>query len=144
MASQMTIEKRLFGGFGASLVLTLVVGVTAVWIISSLGTRIRNLVNVNVETQHLATRMRVNVSEVKSTEQAILTRVLMKDIAAATQYDRDLQGNYAQWKRNMDEFKTVVDSAQERKDADEIEAGYNAIGRAHEEFFQLAAAGRAE
>ena len=144
MASQMTIRKKLFGGFGASVVLTLIVGVTAVWIISSLGTRIRNLVKVNVETQHLATRMSVNVAEVQSTEQAILARVFMRDIAAATQYERDLQSNYAQWKRNLDEFKTLVDSAEERKAVDELETGYHALGRAHEELFQLAAGGKSD
>jgi methyl-accepting chemotaxis protein/methyl-accepting chemotaxis protein-1 (serine sensor receptor) len=144
MKSQMTIGKKLFGGFGASLVLTLIVGGTAIWIISSLGNSIHHLVDVNSETQHLAVRMSVNVSEVKSTERAILARVLMKDIPAAIQYDRDLQSNYAQWKKNIDEFKALVDTVEERKDLDEIETGYNAIGRAHEEFFQLASAGKAD
>jgi methyl-accepting chemotaxis protein/methyl-accepting chemotaxis protein-1 (serine sensor receptor) len=144
MKSQMTIGKKLFGGFGASLVLTLIVGGTAIWTISSLGNSIHKVVDVDAKTQHLAVRMSVNVSEVKSTERAILARVLMKDIAAAIQYDRDLQSDYAQWKKNIDEFRTLVDSAEERKDLDEIEAGYNAVGRTHEEFFQLASAGKAD
>ena len=141
MRSQMTIGKRLFGSFGASLVLTLIVGGTSIWIISALGNRIHELVDVNAETQHVAVRMRASVSELKSTERAILVRVMMRDTAAAIQYDRDLQSIYAAWKKDLEEFKALADSDEERKAVDEIESDYNAVGRAHEEFFQLASAG---
>jgi methyl-accepting chemotaxis protein/methyl-accepting chemotaxis protein-1 (serine sensor receptor) len=144
MKSQMTIGKKLFGSFGASLVLTLIVGCTSIWIISSLGSRIRELVDVNAETQHVAVRMRASVSELKSIERAILIRVQMKDVAAAVQYDRDLQSVYAEWKKDLDEFKTLADSDEERKEVEEIESDYNAVGRAHEEFFHLASAGKTD
>jgi hypothetical protein len=46
MASQMTIGKKLFGSFGACLVLTLVVGGTSLWLISSLGNSLNKLAHV--------------------------------------------------------------------------------------------------
>jgi methyl-accepting chemotaxis protein len=144
MKSQMTIGNKLFGGFGASLVLTLIVGCTSIWVISTLGNRIHELVDVNAETQHVAVRMRASVSELKSTERAILIRVLMKDMAGAIQYDRDMQNIFAEWKKDIEEFKALADSDDERKAVDEIESDYSAVGRAHEEFFQLASAGKAD
>jgi methyl-accepting chemotaxis protein/methyl-accepting chemotaxis protein-1 (serine sensor receptor) len=142
MKSQMTIGKKLFGSFGASLTLTLIVGGTSIWIISLLGNRIHELVDVNAETQHVAVRMRASVSELKSTERAILIRVMTKDMASAIQYDKDLQGMFAEWKKDMEEFKALADSNDERKALEEIESDYDAASRAHEEFFQLASAGK--
>jgi methyl-accepting chemotaxis protein len=144
MASEMTVGRKLFGGFGASLALTLVVGGTAIWIITSLGRSIHTLVDKDSEAQHLAVRMSVNVSEIKSTERAILARVLMKDIPAASAYNHELREIYAQWKKNIDDFKPLMDTPEERKDLDDIESAYDAASRVHEDFFRLASTGKPE
>jgi len=142
MASQITIGKKLFGGFGAALVVTLIVGGTAIWVIGNLGTSINKLVNVNAKKQFLATQIDVNESDMIAAERGILLRVYMKDMATANQYNQDFQSSYAQWKKNMDSFVPLIETAEARKDLDEMQAEYDELGRSHSDFYQLASTGK--
>ena len=142
MASQMTIGKKLFGGFGAALVVTLIVGGTAIWVISSLGTSINKMVNVNAKKQFLATQIDVNESDMIAAERGILLRVYMKDMATANQYNQDFQSSYALWKKHMEEFSPLIETAEARKDLDEMQTDYDDIGRIHSDFYQLASTGK--
>ena len=144
MKSKMTIGKKLFGGFGAALALTLIVGVTAIWVIGSLGGKVNKLVNVNARKQYLAAEMHLNQSELISTERALLIRIYMKDLITAARYNQDFKGTYAQWKRNMDDFSPLIETNEARKEFDEMRAACEEIGRIHEDFYQVASTGNAD
>ncbi|HUV68457.1 MAG TPA: methyl-accepting chemotaxis protein [Terracidiphilus sp.] len=142
MASQMTIGKKLFTGFGAALVLTLIVGGTAIWAVSSLGNSINKLVNVNAQKRYLASQIDVNESDLIAAERGILLRTMMKDMATANQYNQDFQSSYVQWKKNMDAFAPLIETAEARKDLDEMQTACEEIGRIHSDYYQLASSGK--
>ncbi len=142
MKSQMTIGKKLFGGFGAALLLTIVVGVTAFWTVGSLGTSINKLVNVNAQKRYLASQIDMNESDMVAAERGILARAYMKDSAAVSQYNQDFQSSYAQWKKSMDAFSLLVTTSEARQDLDTMQTDYQKIGRQHDNFYQLVTAGK--
>ncbi len=144
MASQMAIGKKLFGSFGASLLLTLIVGTTCIWLISSLGTTINKLVSVNARKQYLVAEIRLDESEMASTERALLLRVYMKDLGSAGRYNQNFKGTYAEWKKNMDDLSPLIETSEARKQLEELRAAYEEMGRVHEDYYQLASAGNAE
>jgi len=91
MASQMTIGKKLFVSFGAALALTLVLGGTSMWLISSLGASLNKTTNVEARKQALATEIDMGESDMLAAERGILLRAMLKDSALVAQYNQDFQ-----------------------------------------------------
>jgi methyl-accepting chemotaxis protein len=144
MKSQMTIGKKLFLGFGASLALTLIVGGTAVWTIGNLGASLERVVNVNAKKRFLAGEISVNVSDVIAAERGILVRAYMKDQVTVALYNQQLHGALDQWKKNMEEFVPLIETAEDKKLLEEMQANHEATTRLHEDFYRLASTGKVE
>jgi len=144
MASQMTIGKKLFLGVGASMALTLIVGGTAVWSIGSLGSSIDKIGNVNAKKRFLASEMNASVSAIIAAERGILVRSYMKDRAMVDQHNQDFRVGMASWKKNIDDFIPLLETGDNRRVLDEMQAGQDSINRAQEEFYRQAAAGQTD
>ena len=90
MASQMTIGKKLFSSFGACVALTLAVGGTSLWLISSLGSSINKVAHVTARKQFLAAEIDGAESNMLAAERGILIRSMMKDAALMPNVDNYL------------------------------------------------------
>jgi methyl-accepting chemotaxis protein len=142
MASQMTIGKKLFGSFGASLLLTLIVGGTSIWLISSLGASLTNAVDVDARKQALAAEIDMGESDILAAERGILLRVMLKDPALVAQYNQDFQRVTSSMKTSVDALAPLIETERGRKVLSEIENDLNVAKSLHQEFFQLATAGK--
>ena len=142
MESQMTNGKKLIISFGAALALTLVLGGTSMWLISSLGASLNKTTNVEARKQALATEIDMGESDMLAAERGILLRAMLKDSALVAQYNQDFQKATSSMKKNLDAMAPLIESEQGRKVISEIENDLNLANSLHEEFFQLAASGK--
>jgi len=142
MASQMTIGKKLFGSFGASIALTLVVGGTSLWLISSLGTSLKKTVNVTARKQLLAANIDMGESDMLAAERGILLRAMLKDPSMVAQYSQDYQGAVSEMKGRLQEMTPLIESEDGRKVIAGIQSDLDTATRFHQEFLQLATSGK--
>jgi methyl-accepting chemotaxis protein len=142
MASQMTIGKKLFGSFGACLLLTLIVGGTAIWLISSLGASMNKVANVTARKLYLASEIDGVVSDFLSEERGMLLRTLTKEPALVAQYNQDFQDSTSEMKRDLDALGPLIETESGRKIFSTIESNFETAVRLHQEFFQLASSGK--
>jgi methyl-accepting chemotaxis protein len=142
MASQMTIGKKLFGSFGASLLLTLIVGGTSMWLISNLGASLNKLANLTARKQLLAAEIDTNESDMLAAERGILLRALTKEPALIAQYNQDFQSTTSLMKTNLDALTPLIETEGGRKVISEIDNNLNVAKSLHQEFFQLVTAGK--
>ena len=142
MTSQMTIGKKLFGSFGGSLLLTVTVGGTAIWLISNLGSSMDKAVNINAQKQFLAAQSDKHESDMVAAERGILLRTLTKEPALVAKYNQDFLDAAAQMKSNIDAFKPLIENDSERGILGTIETDRDAAIRNHQDFYQLVTAGK--
>ena len=142
MASQMTIGKKLFGSFGASIALTLVVGVTSLWLISSLGKSSIKLAHATARKQVLAAEIDAAQSDMLAAERGILLRAMMKDSALVAQYSQDFQSDVSEMKGYLQEMTPLIETEEGRKVIVAIQSDLDTSTRLHQEFIQLVSAGK--
>jgi methyl-accepting chemotaxis protein len=142
MASQMTIGKKLFGSFGASLLLTLIVGGTSMWLISSLGASLNRTANDTAKKQLLAAEIDVAKSDMLAAERGILLRSLTREPALVAQYSQDFQNATSSMKANLDILTPLLETENDRKDAAAIEVDRGTAVQLHQQFLQMAAVGK--
>lgn len=142
MTSQMTIGKKLFGSFGASLLLTLILGGTAIWLINSIAGSMDKTVTVNAEKRKLATLTDTNESDMVAAERGILLRALTKEPALVAKYNQDYLDASALMKNNIDAFNPLIENEDERRILSVIQTGHDAAMRLHQEYFQMVTAGK--
>ncbi|HEY2471461.1 MAG TPA: methyl-accepting chemotaxis protein [Terracidiphilus sp.] len=142
MASQMTIGKRLFGSFGASLLLTMIVGGTALWLISSLGASLNKIATVTARKQFLASEIDMGESDMLAAERGILLRTLTKEPALVAQYNQDFQNATAEMKANLDAMSPLIETENGRRVLSAVQSDLDTAVHQHQEFYQLAAAGK--
>ena len=142
MASQMTIGKKLFGSFGACLALTLVVGGTAIWLISSLGASLNKTANLTARKLLLSSEIDTNESDILSAERGILLRTLTKEPALVARYNEDFQGAASSMKTNLDALEPLIETESGRRICSAIQSDLETARRLHQEFYQLASAGK--
>ena len=142
MASQMTIGKKLFGSFGASLLLTLIVGGTSMWLISSLGTSLNKTANDTAKKQLLASEIDTNESDMVAAERGILLRTLTREPALVAQYNQDFQDATSLMKTNLDVLTPLIETETGRKIAAAIEADRGTAVQLHQQFLQLVSTGK--
>jgi len=107
MASQMTIGKKLFSSFGACVALTLAVGGTSLWLISSLGSSINKVAHVTARKQFLAAEIDGAESNMLAAERGILIRSMMKDADIVAQYNQYYQNAVSALKIELQEMKDL-------------------------------------
>lgn len=142
MSLQMTIGKKLLIAFGASLLLTLSVGGTAIWIVNSLNTSIDNLANSTAAKRYLASQIQADESNLAALDRGMLVRAYGKDQAGVNAYNQQFQITYGLWKKDMDAISPLVDTPAVRQDLASMESNYDAIGQQHNTFYQLITAGK--
>jgi methyl-accepting chemotaxis protein len=142
MASQMTIGKKLFGSFGASLLLTLIVGGTSLWLISSLGAGLNKTVNVTARKQLLTAQIDTNDSDMLAAERGILLRALTREPALVAQYNQDFQNASSSLKTNLDALTPLIETENGRKIAAAIETYRGTAVQLHQQFLQLTTTGK--
>lgn len=142
MASQMTIGKKLFGSFGASLALTLVVGGTALWLISSLGASLNKIANVTARKQFLAAEIDGSQSDMLAAERGILLMTLTKEPALVAKYSQDFQQAASEMKANLDAMSPLIETENGHRIFSTLQARYETAIRFHQDFFQLVTSGR--
>ena len=142
MASHMTIGKKLFGSFGGSLVLTLILGGTAIWLISDLGASLKKTANISARKQFLAAEIDMNQSDMVGEETGILLRAITKDAALVTQYNEEFQASTSEMKANLDAMESLIETDSGHRGFNEIKGGYENALRLHQQFYQLVTAGK--
>jgi methyl-accepting chemotaxis protein len=142
MASQMTIGKKLFGSFGASIALTLVVGVTSLWLISSLGASLKKTVNSTARKQLLSADIDMGESDLLAAERGILLRAMTKESALVARYNQDFQNAAARMKADLDEMRPLIETTSGHQVINAIQADLENANRLHQEYFQLVNTGR--
>jgi methyl-accepting chemotaxis protein len=142
MGSKMTIGKKLFVSFGASLILTLVVGGTAIWLISSLGNSLDRAVNVTGAKRFLAAKIDTDNSDMMAAERGILLRSFTKEPALAAQCAHDYSDASSQLKSDLEALKPLADTDEERKQIDTTATELGNLDGYHQEFYQLAMSGK--
>ena len=144
MKSQMTIEKQLFLSFGAALALTLAVSGLAFQGFGTLGGAVEKLIKVNARKQYLAGDMDASMASVIAWERGILLRAYMKDRETMEKYNQGFRETSSRVKKDLDEFVPLVETAEARQMAGEIQSAFETIQGLHEEQWNLAISGKLE
>ena len=142
MASQVTIGKKLFGSFGALLALTLVVGGTSIWLISSLGSSLNKMANVTARKQFLASEIDGNQNDMLAAERGILLRTLTREPALVAKDNQDFQESAYAMKANLDALNPLIETENGRRTFLKVQSQYENAIRFHQDFYQLVAAGK--
>ena len=142
MASQITIGKKLFGSFGASVLLTIIVGGTAIWLINGLGTSLNKLANVTARKQLLAAQIDTNESDMLAAERGILLRALTKETALVAQYNQEFQNASSLMKTNLDVMDPLIETEDGHRLLAEMRKNNETAVRLHQEFYQLVSSGK--
>jgi methyl-accepting chemotaxis protein len=138
MKSQMTIGKKLFLSFGGALALTVILGGVATWTIRGLEANLKKVVNVNAQKQFLAAQIDTNESDLVAAERGIMAGTYMKDRVTVDQYNQDFRNAHDLWRKNMDAFTPLIETAEGRRILDEMQTAYATTGRLHEDYYRLA------
>jgi CHASE3 domain sensor protein len=131
-----TIAKKLFIGFGAALTLTFIVSIVSLQANSGLSASLDKVIRVNARKQFLAGEINRAASESLSLERAILLRAYMKDQAAVEEYNQDFRNNQVSLHRVIEEFVTLIETAEARRMVDAIQSMQAETQRNHEELMR--------
>ena len=142
MATQMTIGKKLFGSFAASIALTLIVGGTSLWLISSLGASLKKTVNSTARKQLLAADIDMGESDMLAAERGILLRAMMKDAVLVARYNQDFQSATTRMKSDIDEMRPLIETEAGHQVINAIQSDLEANLRLHQEFLEFVNAGK--
>src|SRR5579859_2934689 len=137
MASQITIGKKLFGSFGALLALTLVVGGTSIWLISSLGSSLNKMANVTARKEFLASEIDANQNDMLAAERGILLRTLTREAALVAKDNQDFQESATDMKANLDALNPLIETENGRRIFSTVQSQYENALRLHQDFYQL-------
>jgi methyl-accepting chemotaxis protein/methyl-accepting chemotaxis protein-1 (serine sensor receptor) len=144
MKSQMTIGKKLFLSFGAALALTLVVSLFALQSIGSLGGSLDKAIKVNARKRYLASDMSTVMSDLTAGERGIIARSYMKDKATSEKYNQEFGQSVARFKKCVDEFVPLIETAEARRMIQELQTDVETIAQSHDDLYRLAAGGQIE
>ncbi len=111
---KMTIGRKLFLCFGAALALTAGIGLVALTSFSSLEAQVKKMVNVNSRKMVLAGYISTAASDVVGGERGILLRAYMNDYSMVEAYKGQTVEAMARLQKNVDEFATLVETAEGR------------------------------
>jgi methyl-accepting chemotaxis protein/methyl-accepting chemotaxis protein-1 (serine sensor receptor) len=138
----MTIGKKLFLSFGAAVALTLILGGVTMFSIGNLGASIEKVVNVYAKKRFLASQIDQNVTAMISAERGVIVRSYMKDPAGSAANYQDFRNASDLWKKNMEEFIPLIETAEGRKVTDDMQASRESAVRFHEDFYRLITEGK--
>ena len=144
MQRQMTIGKKLFLCLGAASVLTLAVSFLALNDIGTLGGMTDRLVKVDAKKQSLSGDINTRMADILAAERGILVRAYMKDKATMEQYNQDFLRNADLTKKNLAEFATLSETAEDRRMIDEVGSALESIRQGHGEFWSQASSDQIE
>jgi methyl-accepting chemotaxis protein/methyl-accepting chemotaxis protein-1 (serine sensor receptor) len=142
--SQMTIGKKLFLSFGAALALTLLVSLFALRGFSTLGGTMNQLIQVTARKQFLAGDLDRLLCDQTSLERGVLVRSFMKDPDTVDKYQQQYREDSASAKKEMEEFLSLAETAEEKRLIPELRDTLDAAVQAQEELYALARAGKPE
>ena len=142
MTLQMTIGKKLFGGLGTSLLLTLIVGGTAIWLISSLGSSMERVIHVSAQKRYLAGQIDTAESDLAAAQRGILLQTLAKDSALVARYNQNFLDSSSEMKTDLDAFKPLIETAAEQDSISAIETRLDSATQLHQQCAQLLAVGK--
>jgi CHASE3 domain sensor protein len=142
MTSQMTIGKKLFVSFGASVALTLILGGTSLWLISNMGASLNKIANVTARKQFLASEVDMSESDLLSAERGILLRTLTKEPALVAQCNEDFKNTSSLLKAKFDELAPMIETEEGRRVLASAQSANQTAQQLHQEFYSMAAAGK--
>ncbi|HXS76223.1 MAG TPA: methyl-accepting chemotaxis protein [Terracidiphilus sp.] len=142
MTSQMTIGKKLFASFGASVALTLVLGGTSLWLISNMGASLSKMANVTARKQFVASEIDMGESDLVSAERGILLRTFTKEPALVAQYNEDFKNASSLLKANFDELAPLLETEEGRRLLATAQSAAQTAQQLHQEFYSMVAAGK--
>ncbi len=138
----MTIGKKLFLSFGAALVLTLGVSVVALLGIGNLGASLDKVIKVNAMKRYLAADIGTVMSDLTAEERGILARAYMKDKATVEQYNGDFRASEAKFKKDVEEFTPLIETAEARRAIQSLDTDVGTISQNHDELYRAADSGQ--
>ena len=136
MKVQWTVGKKLYAVLGALLVLTLTAGGVALVNIAGLGGLLQSVIEKDARKQFLAGEIDVVLSDFMAEERGIMRAAEMRDSANLDKYNHDFEGSTARYKTALDEFATLLYTADGRQKHAELQSDLTAITSAHEELMR--------
>jgi len=144
----MTIGKKLFASFGATLALTLAIGGVAISAVGSIDGRMENIVQKTARKLFIAGDINAATSDIVAGERGTLLRAYMNDYAGVSQYETKQQQLFTQLKKDIDVFTPLVESEEGRQMIAQVRDEEDSMIQNHRDLMaligkrQLAAAGK--
>lgn len=136
----MTLSRKLYAAFGAALVFTLILGVTAWVSITRIGDQVK-VSAASTRRLEIAGEMGTLSSEMLSSERGIIVRTLLKDAAKVDQYHADFLEDASHRQDLLKAEKELATSDKDRQIIDEMTAQYAQRIEAHDKLYALARSG---
>jgi methyl-accepting chemotaxis protein len=129
----MSFKQRLLGGFGAMLVLGLVLGIGAILVTRDLSSDVNRAVNVTGRQQYQAGLVNAGASEMASCERAGVLASVLGDKAHAEDYQRRFASAADGVKKAMAELRRLAEDGESRTQLEGLEQQAGLVQQAHEE-----------
>ncbi len=139
--SSLTIGKKLFLGVGTLVVLTFALGITALFSISSIGSRLLNIVDVTVKKQTLTHELDTYSSDMLADTRGVLVRSYMKDQATAETYNQQFVATREAMQANLDVIRPMLVRPAGRQAVEDVQETLSILGDAEQKIMQSVASG---
>jgi methyl-accepting chemotaxis protein/methyl-accepting chemotaxis protein-1 (serine sensor receptor) len=128
-----TIGKKLNACFAAILVLTLVLGCTAISAVNNAASNVDKIVNRTARTRYVAAKLAATATEMTSLEQSMVLRNLLRDPSQVPQYKEQFTAALKSANAQVTELGTFVEGADDQKELSEIHLGLEVTRKLHEQ-----------
>jgi methyl-accepting chemotaxis protein len=142
--SSFTIGKKLILGVGAMLALTFALGLTAFLSMSSVGNRMRDILDKTVKKQTLAHRMDLDSSDLLAEDRGILVHGYMRDAATMEKHNQSFAATANDMEAAIKEIQPLLIRVQQKQEVQEMEDALGPVRQTNQSVFQDAIAGNME
>jgi methyl-accepting chemotaxis protein/methyl-accepting chemotaxis protein-1 (serine sensor receptor) len=139
--SSFTIGKKLFFGVGTLLVLTLALGVTAFYSISSIGDRVQHITGVTIHKQDLAHRIALDDARLLSLIRGMGIRGYSKDLPGVEKHHEQFNATADDLASASNTLKPFLARAQDRDTVDHLLAELSGARAVEEDLHKTATSG---
>ncbi len=141
---KMTIQKKLFGCYGAAMVLTLTMGLSAMYLFESMSSGVDKLVKSDAVKLTLAGELDTNAANIMVDEQSIMLRAMLHDKAGIATASTSLAANMAGFRSVIARFRPLLVTAEGKAMVDKLDDQSAQLSQEQQAFLPLIDAGNME
>ncbi len=130
---QMSLGKKLFGGFGVMMTFVLVLGACAFFITRDLNTALSRAVNLDARQQYLAGVAKAAAAEMANNERAGVLASMLGDLAGADEFHRRFLSAADGLTKALTEFRAIAETTDVRSQAEVLSQQEDLVRQAHDE-----------